>query len=223
MQVSSPSTLDAAEAILAAAEGLFAEHGYEGVSIQQIAERAGVSKANVFHHYSNKEGLYLAVLRASCAKSAPLIEALQEGDGSTASRLAQFAAAHLDHVLQQGPLVRLFLHELLHSDGGRMQQLAEQVVETNFERLVSILAEGQHRGDLRAGFDPAVAALLLLGANVFFFQNQALLRHLPAVAFADDPKNFSRQLADILLHGLLTDPSGDSSRVIHPPEGREER
>ena len=58
--------LDSADRILRAAETLFAKHGFGAVSMSAIARRAGVSKANVFHHFATKQALYLAVLTAAC-------------------------------------------------------------------------------------------------------------------------------------------------------------
>jgi AcrR family transcriptional regulator len=49
------------ERILRAAEKLFAEHGYDGVSVRQIAAAAGVQLALLSYHFKTKEGLYRAV------------------------------------------------------------------------------------------------------------------------------------------------------------------
>ena len=48
--------------ILTAAEGIFAEFGYKGATIQQIADRAGLPKANIHYYFSTKEILYRKVL-----------------------------------------------------------------------------------------------------------------------------------------------------------------
>lgn len=53
------------ESIYATAQNLFALHGFEGVSISEIAKRADVAKATVLHHYPTKRKLYEAVLRQS--------------------------------------------------------------------------------------------------------------------------------------------------------------
>ena len=54
--------------LLSAAVALFAERGFHGTSIRDIAERAGVNVAAGHYHYGSKEGLYLAVLRAQFAE-----------------------------------------------------------------------------------------------------------------------------------------------------------
>jgi TetR/AcrR family transcriptional regulator len=48
--------------ILAAAEKLFAENGFKGTSVRQIAESAGMPKTNVLYYFKTKQGLYHAVL-----------------------------------------------------------------------------------------------------------------------------------------------------------------
>ena len=54
--------------LLDAAVELFAQRGFHGTSIRDIAERAGVNVAAGHYHYGSKEGLYLAVLRAQFAE-----------------------------------------------------------------------------------------------------------------------------------------------------------
>jgi AcrR family transcriptional regulator len=51
-------------AILASARALFAEHGFEGTSIDGIALAAGVAKGAVYHHYPSKEAVFVEVLDA---------------------------------------------------------------------------------------------------------------------------------------------------------------
>src|SRR5919108_94548 len=51
------------ERILEEARSLFAAHGYDSVSMQQIADAAQVNKATLFHHFGDKEGLFVAVMR----------------------------------------------------------------------------------------------------------------------------------------------------------------
>jgi len=51
------------QAILKASERLFAEKGYDGASIGAIAKLAGVSKANIYHHFASKDELYSKILK----------------------------------------------------------------------------------------------------------------------------------------------------------------
>lgn len=59
-------------AILSAAKQLFAEHGMDGVSMDQIAQAAGVSKLTVYSHFGDKDGLLAAAVQAHCEQEMPM-------------------------------------------------------------------------------------------------------------------------------------------------------
>ncbi len=87
---------DAAERILVAARDLFTERGFDGVSIRDIAGRSGVSKANVFHHFTSKAALYDEVLDDARMIFDRLITHLDDAQAPFAVRLERFATAHLE-------------------------------------------------------------------------------------------------------------------------------
>ncbi len=172
-----------------------------------IAERAGVSKANIFHHFTSKRELYLAVLRNACRDGAERLQHLETRGGTFQERFAAYAVDMLNAMLEREPLNRLMLRELLTEDDGRLsQELAERVFGDQFARLVAILRTGQARAELRADFDPAMAAVALIGANVFFLQSRNVFEHFPDVGFAADSQRYSALLTDILLRGMLIAP-----------------
>ncbi len=189
--------------ILTAAEMLFGEQGFDAVSMNDIALRAGVSKANIFHHFSSKSTLYHAVLSNACKESRARIDQLESSDGTFAERLARFAAGHLQGILQHDNLSRLILRDVLENGPERSRELAEQVFGPNFAKLVEIIADGQARGELRQNVDPAMVAVMLIAANVYFFEARDLLRHFPAVSFAENPQQFSANMVEVLLNGIL--------------------
>src|SRR5579884_3889875 len=88
----------AREAILAAAEEVFARRGFSGARVDEIAQVAGYNKALLFHYFTDKLGLYRALMTRT--KSAiferlreHLDRLLAEGDGAvTAARIRDFAA-----------------------------------------------------------------------------------------------------------------------------------
>jgi len=204
---SAPRDPGGAQRILDAAERLFAERGFDAVAVTEIAAQAGVSKANVFHHFGSKRELYVAAVRAACQQTTALL-APDGGPGEAVrTRLGRFLAGHLEHVHERAGLTRLVVRELLEPGHNGAQELAEKAFGDGFERLVSLIREGQASGELRSEADPAAAALMI-GANVFFFQSRALLPHLPGVDFADDPAAYTRAVTDLLFRGLADDASG---------------
>lgn len=197
---------DTARRILQVAEALFAEHGFDGVSMNAIAERAGVSKASVFHHFNSKNALYLAVLKDCTRQAASLLESMGQDDAPVAERLRAFSRAHLAHILERKQASRIMQHEMLKGGPRRGQELAQQVFGESFARFVEMLRQGQERGELRQDIDPAMVAIVIISADVFYFQTQHVLRHFPAVTFGHEPGEYSAKVMDLLLHGVLHAP-----------------
>ncbi|MEV6910118.1 helix-turn-helix domain-containing protein [Amycolatopsis sp. NPDC051071] len=97
-------------AILDAAASLFAEHGVDAVSMDQVAAAAGVGKGTLFRRFGDKAGLAASLLDA---RERVLQEAVLHGPpplgpgAPPADRLAAFADAYLDYLLKHLPLVRM--------------------------------------------------------------------------------------------------------------------
>jgi TetR/AcrR family transcriptional repressor of mexJK operon len=66
-----PKDLEKRAAILEAAKDLFTERGYAGVSMDAIAQAAGVSKLTVYNHFEDKQALFLAAIQAKCEAQLP--------------------------------------------------------------------------------------------------------------------------------------------------------
>src|SRR5690348_9256684 len=73
--------------ILDEATRLFAERGYEGTSMADLAERVGLRKASLFHHFASKEVLYAAVLERLVAAVSGAIMKAAETPGSFVERV----------------------------------------------------------------------------------------------------------------------------------------
>src|SRR5437667_9277766 len=79
--------------LLAAATTLFAEHGFHGTTVREIAARAGVNVAAGNYHYGSKKALYLEVLRAQFAEIRALLRA--RGASRPPSELVRLSRARL--------------------------------------------------------------------------------------------------------------------------------
>jgi TetR/AcrR family transcriptional regulator len=196
---------EAAQRILLAAERLFGERGYNGVSIRDIADAADASKANVFHHFSSKLALYEAVLQSGSTRFRGLLQLLTAGDRDLPGSLRDFDRQHLKQMLEQEWSSLLFLRQLLEASAGEERQLVEDVVGQSFDLVVSAFADFKRRGELADHVDPAVLGLTLLGGHIAYFLLRDVLRgrRHPAA----DPDTFSRLMVDHLLTGIR--PGGD--------------
>jgi TetR/AcrR family transcriptional regulator len=87
---------DKRRAILDRSAELFAEHGYDRASMSKIAEACGVSKANLYHYYRDKEELLFDVIRFHLEELLEVVEAADRPDLSAGSRLKELVAALLE-------------------------------------------------------------------------------------------------------------------------------
>ena len=188
--------------ILAAAKDLFAESGYDAVSISAIARRAGTSKANVFHHFGSKDTLYLEVMRAACSTFEDAISELDGGIDGCGIRLRRFVRRDLEQMHADPDQAHLILREVLESGPSRGRALATEVFDEHFGELVALFREGMASGEFVDDVPPALAASMLIACNVFLFQSQHVLRHLPGVDFVDDPERYADLVSRVLLDGL---------------------
>jgi len=203
---------------MTAAEQLFSEKGFAAASMKQIAQLAGVSKANVFHHFSSKRTLYLAVLREVCDQSTgSLFVEYPEPGPNACERLHDFVSTHLQGLLQNQPSTRLILREVTDADDSEGRELSEQVLTRYFRQLVKMVTDGQEEGLLRRDFDPDLLAYLLVGANNFYFQTRSVLPHLTQAPFAQNSERFAMEMFELFLTGAAGNGAGPSNGEARKP------
>jgi TetR/AcrR family transcriptional regulator, mexJK operon transcriptional repressor len=149
------------QAILTAALEVFLEHGFVGAGMDQVAAAAGVSKVTVYHHFADKQRLFVAVIKEAIsdaeAGSRDLVEGLATSTDLTRD-LSRFARRHVA-VVTKPHLVRL--RRLIVAESGRFPELARAWHAAGPERGHATLAEQistlTERGLLQAP-DPLLAA-----------------------------------------------------------------
>lgn len=195
------STTGRAE-ILAAATDLFGRAGFDAVSISSIASQAGTSKANVFHHFCSKEGLYLEVMRAACKVFARALDEAQDAAGGFDERLRTLIHHDIEIMRANPDRAHLILREVLESGPSRGRALAGEVFDDQFRELVSMFEQGRAAGAFRDDVPAPLAATMMIACNVFLFQSRNVLRHLPGIDFVDDPDRYATLVSRVLLEGL---------------------
>lgn len=198
------------QAILEAAEKLFADKGFDGVSMSAIAKLANTSKPNIYHHFKNKEDLYLAIMKTAVHRSAVLLDKLEDAPGTFTQRLSQFSAGQLNNILEHQRSTQLILREALTGGSKRGQEIAKHIVGEVFNRLVAMVVHGQQEREFRSDIDPALAAFMIFSANMFFFQAAPVMRNLPEILFSRDAEAYNSGVMDILCNGVLQDKAESS-------------
>jgi TetR/AcrR family transcriptional regulator len=191
------------QAILEAAEILFAEKGFAAVSMSAIAKMAETSKPNIYHHFKNKHDLYLAIMKTAVHRTSVLLDALEDSPGTFSQRLSEFSAGQLNNILAHKRSTQLILRESFSGGSPHGQEIAKHVVGEVFNRLVAMVQKGQQHNEFRNDIDPGLAAFMIISANMFYFQATPIMQHIPDIQFAEDAANYSSSVMDILFNGLL--------------------
>ena len=164
-----PRSADADEAILAATLELAGEVGINGMSMDDLAERAGVSKTTIYRRWTSKEQLVLEALRSAMG---PLDDV---DTGSVRDDLRAYLI-ELGERLWQGRMSDVLPHlvEVACHDEALRSRLDDYV---QFRRapMLAILGRGLDRGELPADTDLDVLADVLIGPFIY----RRLLTHAP--------------------------------------------
>lgn len=154
------------EAVLDAAETLFADHGFSGTSLQAIGERAGVSRGTPGYFFGSKDELYAAVLERVLAAELPFVTDAQARLGANGGPEAMLAAAieaFVDFLAARPTFVRLLDREALEG-ARRLQDLPAHATAlgAGIAMTTSLLATGPFRD-----VDPAQVLLDILALAWF--------------------------------------------------------
>jgi AcrR family transcriptional regulator len=192
----------AAERLLSAAMKLFAEQGYDGTSVGEIQEAAGLTYGSgaLYKHFRSKEALLEAGVRRfveSAGAGHKRLEALSALPIEDAvAELARFVMAAFRHDHDE---LRIVWRDLDRFP--ELQQLVtEQRIQLTMDVMASWLEEQVAAGRLRA-HDTAAMAAVAVAPMVFIQLLRALLHHTPG-GMTDE--RFVDAWTDLVLHGLVS-------------------
>src|SRR6187399_3733607 len=141
---------------------LFAQKGYHGTSMGDLAQAMGVQKGSLYSLTDSKQELLYETMREGAAAFHAGLDALPD-DAPAAERIRLALRAHLRVVAEQLDVATVFIREWRYLEGERREEfLAER--RRYEERFRSLFREGRELGELRADLDDATAALLALSA-----------------------------------------------------------
>jgi AcrR family transcriptional regulator len=156
------------EEIVAEATRLFAERGYEGASMGDLAERVGLRKASLFHHFPSKDVLYATVLTELMdgVKAAILSAAVAEG--SFAERLDGLTDALTSTLGAQPHAARLLIREAMDW-GPVMKESLGRTVNDVLAAALEFAKAGQRDGSFNPELDPTHVIVSMVGIHFIPF------------------------------------------------------
>lgn len=188
------------EEILAAAEELFSQAGFDATRLEDIAERVGIRRASIVYYFKEKRELYEAVLEAVFSGLHQALETAIGEQRAVADRIEAAIAAWVAYVGHRPSLARLILREV--ADARPPQQTALLRHTEPLRELV--MKEILGRPDLPSAglrdIDPIHVASLVAGTTVFFVA--AMPRLVPESGLDPSAREQLDTLAQELLHSV---------------------
>ena len=157
-----PEQVSKRERILAAGLSLFAHESYQAVTMDRVAQAAGVAKGTLYLYFPSKEELYLGILSDGLETADRLYR--QSVDHSTAvrDRVRRAIAVSIEFYSERPDLTRLFA-----SEEPRLAEARMRIIQGWRDRglllYTSLIEEGQREG-VFGNFDPRLAGLMVMGA-----------------------------------------------------------
>jgi AcrR family transcriptional regulator len=141
---------------------LFAQKGYHGTSIGDIAEALGVQKGSLYSHIDSKEDLLYETLSEGAAAFHAALDSIPD-DAAPVEKIRLAIRGHLRVVAEQLDVATVFVQEWRYLEGARREEFGAE--RRRYEvRIRDLLREGRDLGELRSDLDEGAATLLLLSA-----------------------------------------------------------
>src|ERR671936_691152 len=141
---------------------LFAEKGYHGTSMGDLAQAMGVQKGSLYAHTGSKQDLLYETMREGADAFHAALDAVPD-DLPPAEKIRLALRAHLRVVAEQLDVATVFVREWRYLEGERRDDILAESRRYE-ERIRALLPGSRGLGELRADLDDATAALLTLSA-----------------------------------------------------------
>ena len=188
--------------ICAAALDVFAEKGFAAARLDEIAQRAGVSKGTLYLYFKDKADLFRAVVRDTVAPNIDVVRTMVEGADlpfPDVIRLFLLRFAALTSQARVGAVAKMVIGE-----SRNFPELAkvwhDEVVSKALGLIAGLIERGQAKGEVRAG-DPRLLTFTLMGPMVMGLLWRETLQ--PAGGAPLDLEALAAQHAETILAGLL--------------------
>lgn len=142
----------------------FATKGFAGTSVREIVELVGCTKPALYYHFGNKEALFLELVRTRIDGLHRVLKEATAGHQTAEQTLLRVARAILDGVRQSPLSMRLLITAEHHPDDGQPEVDLRSMHEAFLLYVVTLITDGQERGELRADLPAEALAWSFIGA-----------------------------------------------------------
>lgn len=208
MTESRSARVDRRHQITEAAVSAFAERGYHGTRIRDVAARAGVADGTIYLYFRNKEDLLLSIFETKMDQLLAGLAAILVGVDDPDERIRRFASHHLGMVRDHREAAEVLQVELRLSNKF-LKRYRPEKLWAYLNVFAQIVRDGQAAGLYRRDVEPFIGMWAFFGSLDELAMQWVLSRRTERFTLEEA----ARQVADIFIRGLRTEPSARPTLV----------
>ena len=164
--------------ILQTAEKLFAEHGYDGTSVRDIAKSANINIAMISYYFGSKEKLLEALIVYRIASMRLQMENLYREDLTPIEKIDRLIELYIKRINANKGMYQIIHFEI--SSGKRIIncEAFNEMKKHNLDILKSIILEGQEKGDFRKDINTVLIPTTIMGTYFHFQMNKPFFKEI---------------------------------------------
>ncbi len=187
---------DTKEHIFKIAAQLFAEKGFNGVSMRELSEQSGVSKPTIYYYFGSKEGIYRALLEAGIEHTQADVARIRALNLSVHDELVVIIKEKFRDCREYPEFSKFFISVHMSIEKLTFINDFKQRSDEPMMKLEQLLQRGVESGEFRSDIDIKMAADLL-GSTILFH----IWRLMESKA-ANDSDQLAEKIVDTLCNGL---------------------
>ncbi|MFV0337340.1 MAG: TetR/AcrR family transcriptional regulator [Chthoniobacterales bacterium] len=161
--------------LLAVALEMFSQHGFEGVSVDELVQRAHTTKRMVYHYFGSKLGLYREALEEVYRKLTEVEVDIFREEPPMSVAIEELLRAYFYFLQENTDLIRILLWENLQG-GKNLPSIDKKITKAPvLEALERAIRRGQKQGEIRRDIDSQHLLIHLIGLCLVYFSNRHTL------------------------------------------------
>lgn len=165
--------------IMEVAEELFSEKGFEGTSVRDISDLAGVNLAMISYYFGSKDKLLEAVFSYRSDTSRQQLEGmLKNTELNVLEKFYQLIDYYIEKFQKQHCFHRIMAREQMFTSKGPISELILKMKRTNLGLVKQLVQEGQKSGEFRKDIDVSLMMATLIGTVNHVFSTQHYYREM---------------------------------------------
>ncbi len=194
--------------IISITEKLFAEKGFDGTSIREIAKAADINVAMVSYYFGSKEKLLDAIILYRLSSFRLMLESLQAENITPKEKVSKFVAMYIKRIYENRDIYQILHYEIVNQNRTSNFPAFSEIKKNNLKLLEEIIHEGQKEGVFKQNCKSVLIPPIAIGAFFQIYNNKKFYQEL--IGLQDDISfenyilnEFTNDISNVILGMLI--------------------